>query len=350
MPRSRRSSASAAGAEAVKFGILASHQFPRDSSAARGIAETIEFVRTARDLGYDSVFTINHFLGNLLTPQTISMTARLIDHSGSMTLGTGILILPLFHPVHVAEEFATLDQLSGGRIVLGVGTGYRKEEFDSFQVDHETRGGRLGEGVRLIRRLWSDERVDFEGKFYTVQGKRIGVPPLQPGGPKIWIGAGARPAIERAAKIGDAWFTPGNSPSPEYLPKHVRIYDDALRAAGKPVEGIERPIIKEMFVHPDGDYARQLALEYLGREYAAYGEYEALDWFKSRWHELVENSLIVGDPDTVVAKVRAVAAHGFNHFVFRSFWGGMPIALAQECLRTFAEQVRPRLLAAGVAA
>lgn len=326
----------------MKFGILASHQFPRDADLGTSIGQLIEYVQSARDMGYDSVFTINHFLGNLQTPQTVSMMARLIDHSGDMMLGTGILILPLFHPVHVAEEFATLDQLSGGRVILGVGAGYRQEEFDSFGISMDHRGGRLKEGVELIRALWTDETVSYSGDQFSIDQKRIGVAPLQPGGPKIWIGAGARIPVQRAARLGDAWLTPGNSPSPDYLPKHVGIYDEALKEAGKPVDGIERPILKEMFIDEDGDRARTMAVEYLRREYAAYGQYDALDWFNSRWQELIDNSLLVGTPDEVAAKIEAIAGYGFNHFVFRSFWGGMPFEEAERCLRLFSEQVAPR--------
>lgn len=332
----------------MKFGILASHQFPRDADLGKSIGELIEYVQGARDLGYDSVFTINHFLGNLQTPQTVSMMARLIDHSGSMMLGTGILILPLFHPIHVAEEFATLDQLSGGRVVLGVGAGYRQEEFDSFGISMDHRGGRLKEGIELIRKLWTDETISYAGEHFNVSEKRIGVAPLQAGGPKIWVGAGARIPVQRAARIGDAWLTPGNSPSPDYLPKHVAIYDEALVAAGKPTQGIDRPILKEMFIDEDGDRARTMAVEYLRREYAAYGQYDALDWFNSRWQELIDNSLLVGTPDEVAAKIRAIAGHGFNHFVFRSFWGGMPFSEAQRCLELFANKVVPQF--EGVAA
>lgn len=331
----------------MKFGILASHQFPRDADLGRSMGELIEFVQTSRDLGYDSVFTINHFLGNLQTPQTVSMMARLIDHSGSMMLGTGILILPLYHPIHVAEEFATLDQLSGGRVVLGVGAGYRQEEFDSFGIPMEHRGGRLSEGIELIRKLWTDETISYSGQHFQISEKRIGVAPLQPGGPKIWVGAGARIPVARAAKLGDAWLTPGNSPSPDYLPKHVAIYNEALTKCGKPLDGIERPILKEMFVDEDGERARMMAVEYLRREYAAYGQYDALDWFNSRWEELIENSLLVGTPDEVAQKIREISSHGYNHYVFRCFWGGMPFAEAARCLTLFANKVIPQFKGAG---
>src|SRR6185312_15759977 len=112
-------------------------------------------------------WTINHFASNLATPQPISMMARLIDRSGDMQIGSGILLLPMFHPVHVAEEFATLDQLSGGRVALGVAAGYREHEFAAFGVDAETRFARMDESIRVIRALWSCEPVDFHGRFYS---------------------------------------------------------------------------------------------------------------------------------------------------------------------------------------
>jgi alkanesulfonate monooxygenase SsuD/methylene tetrahydromethanopterin reductase-like flavin-dependent oxidoreductase (luciferase family) len=332
----------------MKFGILASHQFFPGADLPRSIGEVIEIVQLARELGYDSVFTINHFLGNLHTPQTISMTARLIDHSGTMQLGTGILVLPLFHPVHVAEEFATLDQLSGGRVILGVGAGYRKEEFNSFGIDIEHRGGRLSESIQLIRALWTDERVTYTGKHFTVQNQRIGIPPLQKGGPKIWVGAAARLPVQRAAAIGDSWFIPGSSPGQGYLPKHIAIYDEALARNGKPVEGIERPILKEMFVDEDGERARRVAVEHMKREYAAYGEYEALQWFNSRWQELVENALLVGTPAEVIAKIEGLAKHRINHVVMRTSWAGMDVQEAERNLKLFAEKVAPRFKARGV--
>jgi alkanesulfonate monooxygenase SsuD/methylene tetrahydromethanopterin reductase-like flavin-dependent oxidoreductase (luciferase family) len=329
----------------MKFGILASHQFFPGADLPRSIGEVIEIVQLCRDLGYDSVFTINHFLGNLHTPQTISMMARLIDHSGKMQLGTGILVLPLFHPVHVAEEFATLDQLSGGRVILGVGAGYRKEEFNSFGIDIEHRGGRLSESIQLIRALWSNEHVTFTGKHFNVQDQRIGIPPLQKGGPKIWVGAAARVPVQRAAALGDSWFIPGSSPSPSYLPKHIAIYDEALAKCGKPVEGIERPILKEMFVDEDGERARRVAVEHMKREYAAYGEYEALNWFTSRWEELVENSLLVGTPAEVIAKIEALAAHRINHLVLRGWWAGTEVQEAARSLKLFAQKVASRFKA-----
>ena len=326
----------------IRLGLLASHQWPRELPLAESISGLVDLVQTARDLSFDSVFTINHFLGNLASPQPISMMATLISHSGNMQVGTGILLLPLFHPVHVAEEFASLDQLSGGRMILGVGVGYRKEEYAAFSVNMKKRGRMLEESLQVIRALWTCEEIDHEGEFYRVQGK-ISCPPVQPGGPKIWIGAGARKPVQRAAKLGDAWFVPGNTPSPEYMPKHIAIYNEALAAAGKPTEGIERPLMKEVYVSHDPAQARKEVVHYMRKEYEAYANYDALRWFEDRWDEILEHSLLVGTPDQVVTKMRAFMDMGFNHFIVRPFWGGLPYATAERTLRLLAEEVRPQL-------
>jgi alkanesulfonate monooxygenase SsuD/methylene tetrahydromethanopterin reductase-like flavin-dependent oxidoreductase (luciferase family) len=329
----------------LQFGILASHQFPAELDVRDNLKAMFGLVESARDLGFDSVFSINHFVGNLVTAQTISVMARLIEISGSMRVGTGILILPLYHPLHIAEEFATLDQLSGGRIVLGVGVGYRDEEFDAFGIPKAERGARLEEGVKLIRELWSGKPVDFTGRFWSIKGHRIGIPPCQQGGPPIWIGAGARKAVERAARVGDAWLTPGNSPNPGYAAKHIGYYDAALAAVGKPTSGIVRPLLKEMYIAEDPAEARRDILDYLGREYRAYANYNDIKWFDTEWEGLLKNSMFVGSPEEVTGQMQAFIDMGFNHFILRSFWGGLPWQKAERALRLFAEKVRPHLKA-----
>jgi alkanesulfonate monooxygenase SsuD/methylene tetrahydromethanopterin reductase-like flavin-dependent oxidoreductase (luciferase family) len=329
----------------MKFGILASHQFPQDADLGESIKGMLGVVEYARDLDYDSVFTINHFVANLQTPQALSMTSKIIQISGRMQVGTGILILPLYHPVHIAEEFATLDHLSEGRVILGVGAGYRDEEYAAFGISKAERGGRLLESVEIIKALWTGEPVHYEGKYYQLNGQKIGIKPRTPGGPPLWIGAGARAAVERAARLGDAWLTPGNTPNPDYFSKHLAIYDDARRAANLPVEGIERPIIKELYVAEDPEEARRDVHEYLEREYRAYSQYGDLKWFETQKEALLKNSLVFGSPEQVTAKVRELTDLGFNHFVFRCAWMGMPWEKAKRSLRLFAEEVRPHFKA-----
>jgi len=325
----------------VKFGIMASHQYPHGDDLRKRLDELFSTVELAAELGYDSVWTINHFQSNLATPQPISMTASLIPRSGTMTLGTGILILPLFHPAHIAEEFATLDHLSGGRVVLGVGAGYRDNEFAAFGVDPATRFRRFDESIRLIRALWSGETVDHDGEFYPLSGGTIGIRPLTPGGPPIWIGAGGRTAVRRAARLGDAWYAPGNSPNPGYLPKHVAVYNEALTEYGKDPASVERPIGVELYCAPTTHQAVETALPYARTEYATYAEYPALRWQRDRFDELVRHTLLLGSPEFLIERIGALRELGFNHVIFRPGWLGMPVEKIHASLRLFAAEVFP---------
>lgn len=332
----------------MKFGLLLSHQYDRGDDLRRRLDELTDLCHAARDQGFDSVFTLQHFLANMNTPQPISMMAHLLEHSGRMQVGTSVLLLPFFHPVHVAEEFATLDQLSGGRVILGVGAGYRQMEFDAFGIPFNERAQRMAEGIRLVRSLWSEEEVDFEGRFYRVHGQRTGVPPFRKGGPPIWIGAGANRAIERAARLGDAWIAPGNAPAEGWFEKAVALHDQALTAAGKQREGREYPIIHELYIGDDTESAIEAASTYIWKEYSTYAQYEEIGWFRTRWDELMRNAFIVGDVETVTERMEGLARLGFNHLIFRVFWGGLPHETALRTVRRLSEEVMPRLKAAFV--
>lgn len=325
----------------MKFGIMASHQYPHDDDLRTRLDELFGTVELAAELGYDSVWTINHFQSNLATPQPISMTASLLARSGDMTVGTGILLMPMFHPVHIAEEFATLDHLSHGRVVLGVGAGYRDNEFAAFGIDPATRFRRLDESVRVIRALWSGDPVTFHGRHVSLDDASIGIRPLTPGGPPIWIGAGGRKAVERAARLGDAWYAPGNSPNPRYLREHTQVYDDALVAAGKDPAAVERPVGLELYCAPTTERAIEEALPFARREYSTYAEYPALRWQRDRFDELVANTLLLGSPAALIERIEALRALGFTHVIFRPGWLGMPVDKVRESLRLFATEVFP---------
>lgn len=330
----------------MKFGILASAQYPFNEDLQTRLGELWDLTEHAADLDYDSVFMISHFMGNLQTPQTISTTAKLIEHSGNMTVGTGILLLPLFHPVHIAEEFATLDHLSKGRLVLGVGAGYRDNEYKAFGLDKSRRFGRMRESIELIRALWTGEEVDFHGKHFELEGEHIGIRPYQENGPQIWIGAGAEGSVKRAATIGDAWFAPGNSPKPNWNETAMRWHEEALADAGKPREGREYPIIVQLFCGDTTESAREMARPYVQDSYFAYSEYSQLSWQRTAFEYLWDNVFLIGSPDDLTLRIKELEAIGFNHIVFRPFWTGMPPEMAHRSLSLFAEEVMPRFRAA----
>ena len=323
----------------MKFGILLSNQYPRTDSLATRFQETVELVAAAAELGYDSVFGVHHYLGLLQIPQPLTLLARLIPEAGEMQLGTGIFISTLAHPVHIAEEVATLDQLSGGRIILGVGAGYRDHEFRSFGVDPKTVGRRFVESLEVIRALWSGRPVTHRGEFFQLQDQTISVPPAQPGGPPLWVGAGVPATILRAARIGDAWL-PSPHAKPRWLIGHLEMFRKEALAHGR-LQKIRRyPVIRETYVSTSRTQAHKEAGRFIRDEYLDYSRY--LEFFGAMFDDLRQKAFLWGSPDDIAAGIDQLAAAGFDHFIFRMSWLGMPFSLTMRSLELLAREVIPR--------
>jgi alkanesulfonate monooxygenase SsuD/methylene tetrahydromethanopterin reductase-like flavin-dependent oxidoreductase (luciferase family) len=134
------------------------------------------------------------------------MLARLAPETGKMRLLTGILLLPLHNPLQVAEDTATLDHISKGRFVMGAGLGYRDTELEAVGATRKDRVPRLTESIELMKRLWTGEEIDFEGKYWTVHKAKMGFVPLQQPHPPIWMACQSEGAVRRAARIADACY------------------------------------------------------------------------------------------------------------------------------------------------
>lgn len=326
----------------LRFGVLLDHQYAKDAGTdlREPIAELVDLVQVVRDLGFDSVFGIHHYLSSLRTLQPITLLARLIDHTGDMRIGTGILILPFLHPVHHAEEIATLDQLSGGRVTLGVGSGYRDNEFRAFGIDRKQRSGRMREALELMTALWTGETVDHDGRYFQLHGEQCSVVPLQRPHPPIWVGANSPGGIARIAKMGHAWLAPGNVKR-NWAVGNLEHFRRELAAAGNADRVAEFPIHRDLCIANSREEAFALAEQYARRSYAEYAEY-GLDYFESLFEEIKEKAFFFGTPDEVAAKIDDFAAAGFDHFVFRTQWLGSPPELSRRTLERFAREVMPR--------
>lgn len=331
----------------MRFGVLLDHQYARDDDLQRCIPRLVDLVETVRDLGFDSVFGIHHYLSNLRTLQPLPLLARLIPHTGSMQVGTGIYIVPLSHPVQLAEEVATLDQLSGGRFVLGAGAGYRAEEFAAFGIPRKERSTRLVESLDVMRQLWSGEPVNHDGAHYHLDGATLSVLPVQPGGPPIWIGANSAEAIERAGRLGYAWLASGNVKR-NWAVGNLAGHREALLAAGHDPAACESPIHRDLCIADSREEAFRIAEPYVRASYAEYVGY-GLEYFDSMFEEFKEKSFFFGTPDEVAARIEDFAAGGFDHFVFRVQWLGCPEHVSRTILERFAAEVMPRFRPAAAA-
>ena len=191
----------------MKVGLFINTQFPQGFNLAERVTEMVAQVRAARDAGFASLWFPHHWLTQPMQMLQITpVMGYVAAHAQGMTIGPNILILPPLNPVHVAEEAATLDVLTGGNYILGVGLGYRQPEFEAFGISLRERAPRFNESIPLMRRLWTEERVSHKGRFYTVNDAGIGVKPVRPGGPPLYIAGQADVSVKRAARIGDAWL------------------------------------------------------------------------------------------------------------------------------------------------
>jgi len=335
-------------ASGFQFGLVVRGQAEQGEDIAKRFQETLSFVRAADRLGFDSVTKTQHYSSHPFQAlQLVPMLARFAAEAPHMRLNAGLVLLPLMSPLHVAEEFATLDIITGGKIILGVGLGYRDVEFKAFGVPRAQRAKRFEANVAAIRRLWTEEKVRMTTPYFELDDASCLPRPLQRPHPPIWIGANADPAVERAARIGDCWYI---GPAIEILAleRQMEIYKRALDVAKKPFPA-ELPMRREVFVAKTRAEAIRLCAPYLGAKYAAYHQWgqDLPDDDKGLGQEfdsLIGDRFIIGSPDEVAEQmIRIHRRLGVNHLVMSTEWAGMPESLALETIEMLAREVFPRV-------
>jgi alkanesulfonate monooxygenase SsuD/methylene tetrahydromethanopterin reductase-like flavin-dependent oxidoreductase (luciferase family) len=297
-------------------------QFQPGQDVAAHVPDLVAQTRAARDAGFKSLWFPHHYLtGPLQMLQIVPMMAYLAQHAEGMQIGPNILILPLLNPVHVAEESATLDVLTGGNYVLGVGLGYREGEFTAFNMSLKERAPRLEESIALIRRLWSGEKVTHKGRFYEVNDHAI------------WIAGTAEAAIRRAARLGDAWLIVPSTPLGE-LAAQMRIYRETLGSRMPDCF----PMVRECYVGANHRTALEECRGALQYKYDAYASWGLSGRQNPAFEELVRDRFIIGDATFVKEEIaRYREALGIDHFMMRCHWPGLEFDKALGSIRRLGE-------------
>jgi|SoiMetStandDraft_5_1073268.scaffolds.fasta_scaffold53733_2 alkanesulfonate monooxygenase SsuD/methylene tetrahydromethanopterin reductase-like flavin-dependent oxidoreductase (luciferase family) len=313
----------------MKFGLLLNTQFPAGESASKRLEGLLDQVRAARDNGLHSVWVSQHYLA---TPfqmlQQLPVLGRLAGEAGSMQVGTNVFLLPIHNPVYVAEQVATLDVICGGRFIFGCGLGYRPEEFNAFDVEMKVRVSRFLEVLEVARRLWAEPEVTHEGRHFRLHRAVLTLKTVQRPHPPVWIGASGDPAVERAARHGDAWLINPHA-SLSTLERQMTLYRQTLAAAGRTFPN-DAPILKEFRIAGTRRAALDEAKPYLEPKYRAYADW-GLDKpmpkgesLSAPFDDLARDRFIVGNAEECRADIeRHARALGVNHFIFRVQWPGM---------------------------
>lgn len=312
--------------------------------------EFMEEVELGESLGFDSVWLEEHHgVADHYWSSPLMGLAGIATHTERLALGTNILILPLYQPVKVAEDGAMLQIMSGGRFILGVALGYKPDEFKLFQTKLEGRGARFEEQVQLIRQLWTQESVQFQGEHYQIEGLKIEPRPQIP--PPIWIGGWGPLSLKRAAVLGDAW-TPGPTADLQKLLDGQETYRGHLEQLGVDPASRVTPLTRELVIAESNEEARRMAEEHLLISYR--DEYGGGTWKHpligaedaspvDQLDALGRDRFLVGDPDTVASQIEHFQESlGMDHLIFRMFFPGLPHEFIMRELKLVAEEILPR--------
>jgi alkanesulfonate monooxygenase SsuD/methylene tetrahydromethanopterin reductase-like flavin-dependent oxidoreductase (luciferase family) len=318
-----------------EFGLVLCSQFP------------------PRDSGFTSVWATQHYLAEefqYLHP--LAVLGRLVPETGDMRIGTAITLMALAHPVDLAEQLATLDILSGGRLVVGAGLGYRDVEFDAFGVPRDRRLRRFRENLDLVRRLWTDEEVHFDGDTGRLDGVRPVLRPVQRPHPPIWLAGHTDSALTRTAGTGLPWIAAAAHVDADYLRAQAAFFRDRCAEHGRDAE---INVLQEVYVGADDESAVADVRDALAAKYAAYRSWgqDAIlpesQSFDREFDELRRGRFILGGPDTCRARLaELVETVGPRHVLLRPQWPGLPHERVMESLRRLTDDVLPAL--SGVAA
>jgi alkanesulfonate monooxygenase SsuD/methylene tetrahydromethanopterin reductase-like flavin-dependent oxidoreductase (luciferase family) len=333
----------------VEFGILLTSVHNDETDARVQRREHEELVSTAEQLGFGLMVAGQHFLGaELRYFQPVPWLTHMSAHAPTMTTATGIILLSMANPVDMAEQMATLDVLTDGRAVFGVGLGYSGHEFAAFGVEPGTRVARFEESLDLIRRLWSGDTVTYEGRFFSVDHARPAVRPLQKDGPPVWIGGQARGAVERAARLGDAWYAPP-FPTHAELGELRRLFLATRKEFDLPTDG-PFPVRRELLIAPTSAAAADAALERYRARYETYlkwglsGENTPVELSGDQVRSDVQDRFILGPAEECAAELARLRDElGMTHFVFKPQWPGLAHAEAMRQLELFGTDVVPLL-------
>ena len=330
-----------------RFGLVVRGQAEPGENIARRFEETLGFVRLAHRLGYNSITKTAHYSASPFQMlQLVPMLARFTAEAPGMRLNAGVLLLPLSSPLHVAEEFATLDVMSGGKIILGVGLGYRDVEFKAFGVPRAERARRFEDNLVAIRRLWTEDAVSLKVRHFELDQASCSPKPIQ----NRTRRSGLEPMPIRQSSVPPGWAIAGiSAPASRSRPSNARW--NCIAAPSTPPASHFPPNCRcaAIFVAKSREEAIRLCAPYLGAKYKAYHAWHQDlppddSGFDQEFANLIGDRFFIGSPDEVAAQILSLHRRlGVNHLVMSTEWAGMPESLALETVEMIAKELIPRV-------
>jgi len=330
----------------MRFGLFCTAQ--ADSGVAgpetgQGFRDYLDFNIEGEALGYHSSFLVeHHFSGWNQVSATLTLLTCLAMRTTRLRLGSAVIVLPWHHPVLLAEQAATLDLLSGGRLDLGIGKGYRHSEFKGFGIPREEAEPRFEEALDVILRSWtSRQRFSHHGRFWQLEDIVVEPPPAQRPHPPIWIAAASAPSIRRAAARGFNLILDQYA-APEVIGERIALYRAERQARGQTFDPMQVAVARQVYVAKN-DADKEAALERLAKYTQRTVDVSRAPDAQGGSHVLAyadgaggtETNALYGTPDEICDKLHALKRAGAEYAVL-TIAGG-----AREQLRRFARDIMP---------
>ena len=340
----------------IRFGLgLFTAQVPAsvDRSFAREYAETLELVRLAERVGFDSVWVSEHHgSSDGYLPSLLVLLGAFAAATERVELGTGVILAPLHDPIRLAEDAAVVDQLSDGRLKLGLGIGWREEEFRMLRVPMSERVARLEDTVGILRLAGTGRRSSFEGRAYRYDDVRVTPPAARDGGIPIVLGGYADAAVRRAGRLADGYIT--DFTAIEQLRASLRLADEGARGADRDPSSLELLLMQNAFVTRSGEDGWPTVRDGVAHQLGAYDAWDdgadtpANDFLEVPPQDDADLRAVtpVGTPAEVIESLRpmlALARERNVHLIVRLHYPGMPLEPAASAVELFAEEVIPAL-------
>jgi len=295
---------------------------PQGSSAGSDPAALRRFLARVEKLPYSSAWVLEQPIGVAPTLDPMNLLAFAAAVTDRLRLGTAVILTPLRTPVGLAKSLATVDRLSGGRLIAGLGLGGQPERYPAFGLAADGRARRFEEAVRLLVLLWSEPSVTFHGEFWQLDEVSVAPTPVQRPRPPVWFGGAAPPALRRAARMADGWIGAGSSRTAD-VAGSVRTLREELEAQGRDPAGFA--LAKRVYVAVDDDVAR-------ARERLA-------TWFRRFYGDadLAARVAVAGPVDACIEGLAEVAEAGVGLIVVN------PVDDHERQAQILAEEVLPHL-------
>jgi probable F420-dependent oxidoreductase len=336
----------------MQFGIYSSiANPPRGEHLERCVDEVIAEAQLAEACGFDACFFGEHHQDkDGFLPSPLIVATAVAAQTRRLKVGTSVILLPLHHPVRLAEDVITLDIVSKGRVILGVGIGYQPADFRAFAVPMEHRVALFEESVEIIRRCWSGEPFSFHGTHYMLENLQIRPRPFQTPSPPLWIGASVPSAVRRAGRLADG-FVATPSTGLESTVQLVTTYRDAALQAGRQPQVV---LMRDAWVAQTRAEAEAVYGPEVMTAYQYYWQ-NRLAEFRNLSAEteftlanLAPNRLILGEPETCIREFhRWHEATGANYFLLRlrhAHSGGPAHEKIMGAIQLFGDKVLPYCL------